>query len=91
MTTLNDVFGADVCRRSRAQASVDVFGVAWPVYKVHALLAGLAAVVLVLALGGTGAVAVWVGAATVLLVWWGERAALHPRWDDRACDHHARR
>lgn len=88
MTTLNDVVGAPSSRRADATASVDVFGVAWPAYKVHALLAGLMAVVVVLALGGSGLVAMWVSLAAVLLVWWGERAALGPRWDDRARDHH---
>ncbi len=90
VTTLNDALSADVARRTDMPASVEVFGVAWPVYKVHALLAGLVAVALVLALGGTGAVAVWVSGAAVLLVWWGERTASRPRWDDSARDHHAR-
>lgn len=90
MSTLNDVFGVGGTRRLDASASVDVFGVSWPAYKVHALLAGLAAVAVVLAAGGTGVLAMWVSAAAILLVWWGERAALHSRWDDGARDHHAR-
>ena len=53
-------------------------------------LAGLAAVVMVLVLGGTGALAMWVSAAAVLLVWWGERAAFSARWDDSGRDHHSR-
>jgi hypothetical protein len=77
-------------RRTAGMPSVDVFGVAWPAHKLHAVLAGALAVTLVLAAGGTGVVAVWVSAAVVTLVWWGERAAREARWDDGRRDHHAR-
>lgn len=90
MTTLNHAATGALHRRRPGVPTVDVFGVAWPLYKVHAVLAGLAAVTLILLLGGTGALAMWVSAAAVLLVWWGERAALSARWDDSGRDTHSR-
>lgn len=90
MTTLNDIVAIGGRRRTAGVPTVDVFGVAWPQYKLHAVLAGLAAVAVVLVLGGTGALAMWVSAAAVLLVWWGERAAFGARWDDSGRDHHSR-
>lgn len=86
MTTLNDTRAA---HRPATVSTVDVFGVAWPAYKVHAVLVGLLAVAAVLLLGGSGVAAMWVSGIAALAVWWGERAAFGPRWDDRARDHHA--
>lgn len=70
--------------------AAEVFGVAWPLYKVHALIAALAAIAVVLIAGGSGVVAMWVSVGALLFVWWGERAALAARWDDGGRDHHAR-
>lgn len=68
-------------------SSIDVFGIAWPTYKVHAVLGGLAAVALVLAVGGALTLAVWLSAAASITLWWGGRAASARRWDDCRRDH----
>lgn len=89
MTTLNDVFAGTRNAPPARPATADVFGVAWPLYKLHAVLAGLLAVAAVLAAGGSGVTAMWISAAAVLVVWWGERIALTPRWDHGRRDHDA--
>lgn len=87
MTTLNEAFGSSATAGREVLPSVDVFGVAWPLYKLHAVLAAALATVVILAAGGTGTVAVWVSAVVAIVVWWGERAALGARWDDGGRDH----
>ncbi|MFT4086479.1 MAG: hypothetical protein QM658_04885 [Gordonia sp. (in: high G+C Gram-positive bacteria)] len=84
MTTLNDVY-ARPDDQSSGVPEVDVFGVAWPLYKLHAVLVGVVAAVLALALGGAPVVAAWIAGGSVLAVWWGERI-----WSSRRCDHGVR-
>ncbi|MFT3715428.1 MAG: hypothetical protein QM774_05625 [Gordonia sp. (in: high G+C Gram-positive bacteria)] len=85
MTTLNP-FRTPV---RAATATVDVFGVPWPVYKLHALAAGVVfAAVLTLA-GVPGELTVWISGAAAIAVWWGERVATARRWDDGHRDFHS--
>ena len=88
MTTLNHTVTQPATRIRHAVPAAEVFGVSWPLYKLHALAVAGLVLVVVLAAGGSGATAMWTSASALLLVWWGERAALAARWDDGGRDHH---
>ncbi|WP_234353715.1 MULTISPECIES: hypothetical protein [Gordonia] len=95
MTTLNNAYRRPAMRardrrNTAAAPTADVFGVAWPLYKLHAVVAAVLAVAVVLVAGGSGVVAMWVSAIAMLAVWWGERVVIGARWDDGGRDHHAR-
>ncbi|EGD55881.1 hypothetical protein [Gordonia neofelifaecis] len=66
----------------RPAVRVSVFGVPWPAHKLAAVVAGAVVAALVFAFSGSGAVAMWATAATVVAVWWGGYIALRERWDD---------
>ncbi|MDY6811554.1 MAG: hypothetical protein SW127_21525 [Actinomycetota bacterium] len=53
--------------------TVDVAGVRWPAYKLHAMLLAVLVAVVVFALTGSGVVVAWASAAALLATWWGER------------------
>ena len=57
-------------------ATVDIAGVRWPAYKLHALIFAAIVAVGALVLSGSGQVAMWCSAITMLTVWWGERLML---------------
>ena len=54
-------------------ATVDVAGVSWPAFKLHAVIIAVVVAIGALVLSGSGQVAMWASAATLLTVWWGER------------------
>ncbi|MDL9937429.1 hypothetical protein QSJ18_11795 [Gordonia sp. ABSL1-1] len=60
-------------RQRRAVRTVDVAGVAWPAYKLHALLVGIVVAMAIFALTASGQLTMWVTAGAVLVVWWGGR------------------
>ena len=68
---------------------MDVFGVPWPAYKVHALFAGALVAVVALLLGAPATLIVWISGAAALAIWWGERVFSARRWDDGPRDIHA--
>lgn len=90
MTTVEQLTGTGERAGRGAAATVAVFGVDWPAYKLHALVAGVLVAALVFAFGGTGILAGWLAAGVAAVVWWGGRVVLRPRWDDSGRDHHAR-
>lgn len=63
-------------------AGIDVFGVQWPIYKVHAVIAGLVLVPVVLLLTGSAVAAAWIAAVAVVALWWGERRVVTRRCND---------
>ena len=69
MTTIETTQGV------RPVPSIDVAGVPWPAYKVHALLVALVVAVVVLAITRSPELTVWVTAATATVSWWGLRLA----------------
>jgi len=77
MTTLNEP--------ATALPAATVFGVDWPLHKLHALVVAVLVVPLVLALGGSGSLAAWLAGAAMVVVWWGERSLAA-----RRCDHRSR-
>ncbi|AZG43730.1 hypothetical protein [Gordonia insulae] len=52
---------------------VQVAGAAWPLYKVHAVIAALIVAVVALGLTGSGQAVAWASAAALVTVWWTER------------------
>ncbi|MFT3662058.1 MAG: hypothetical protein QM809_11835 [Gordonia sp. (in: high G+C Gram-positive bacteria)] len=96
MTTLHHAYGAPVTRVRPPVPTRSVFGVEWPLYKLHALAAAALAVAVVVIAGGSGVTAMWVSAVVLLGIWWGEsRCVVRDfrsfRWDDGGRDHHASR
>ncbi|GAA2069941.1 hypothetical protein [Williamsia deligens] len=69
MTTVDTVHGV------REVPSVDVAGVPWPAYKVHALLIGLLATLVLAAATQSAETTVLAAAAITTALWWGLRAA----------------
>lgn len=59
--------------------TVEVAGVRWPAYKLHAVLLAVVVAVLVFALTGSGLVVAWASATVLLATWWGERIWLSHR------------
>jgi len=57
-------------RQHRRPNTVDIAGIAWPVYKVEALVLGIAIFVGTLALTTSLQIAVLTSAATTVLAWW---------------------
>ncbi|NDK90509.1 hypothetical protein GYA93_13105 [Gordonia desulfuricans] len=51
----------------------EIGGVAWPVYKLHAVVAALVVAVVSLAVFTSIEATAWLSGLTLLLVWWGER------------------
>ncbi|MFC9967788.1 hypothetical protein [Nocardia ignorata] len=64
---------------STASATVDVAGVAWPVYKLEALVAGLVVAALLLLVVGSPQVAVLAAASVAALRWVVGAASAHSR------------
>lgn len=78
MTTVTGSYGTT--RETGRAATVEVAGISWPTYKLHALLLAVVVAIGVLVLSGSGQIAMWASAITMLTVWWGERllsARLH--------------
>ncbi|GAA1893217.1 MAG: hypothetical protein INR72_04395 [Williamsia herbipolensis] len=69
MTTIETTQGV------RAVPSVDVAGVPWPAYKVHALLVALVVAAAVLTVTRSPELTVWVTTASATVSWWGLRLA----------------
>ena len=69
MTTIETTRGV------REVPSVDVAGVPWPAYKVHALLVAVVAAAVVLGITGSPELAVWVTTAATTVTWWALRLA----------------
>ena len=69
MTTIETTTG------TRAVPSVDVAGVPWPAYKVHALVVGLLATVVLGLATQSAEITVLAGAAITTAVWWALRVS----------------
>lgn len=69
MTTIETTHGV------RAVPSVDVAGVPWPAYKVHALLVALVVAATVLGVTGSAELTVWITTAATTVTWWSLRLA----------------
>lgn len=63
----------DETARRQAFPTVAVAGVAWPTYKIRAVLAAVVAAVASLAMAGSLEITAWVGAVVLLVTWWGGR------------------
>ncbi|MXP21147.1 hypothetical protein GIY30_07240 [Gordonia sp. HNM0687] len=81
MTAANPIALVEVRpgRRRTATPTVDVAGVRWPAYKLHAVLLAVLVALFAFALTGSGAVVAWVSASVLLATWWGERIWLAHR------------
>ncbi|MGW0036038.1 hypothetical protein [Gordonia sp. NPDC003376] len=51
----------------------DIAGVAWPVHKLHAVIAALIVAAVSLVVFTSIETTAWLSGLTLLLVWWGER------------------
>lgn len=71
MTTI--IESIDTIRPSHTHATVDIAGVAWPVYKVRALVVAAIAALIALVLTGSGEVTMWACALTLTTLWWAGR------------------
>ena len=71
MTTI--IESIDTIRPSRTHVTVDIAGVAWPVYKVRALVVAAVAALIALALTGSGEATMWAWALTLTTLWWAGR------------------
>ncbi len=71
MTTI--IESIDTIRPSRTHVTVDIAGVAWPVYKVRALVVAAVAALIALALTGSGEATMWASALTLTTLWWAGR------------------
>ncbi len=66
-------------RPTAALRSVDVAGIAWPVYKLEALALGSFVFLAILVVGGSLHAAVLAGAALAVAAWWTLRLTeIHP-------------
>lgn len=67
--------------RAADAPAVDIAGVRWPAYKVHAVIAALVVALIALTITGSAAAVAWASGLALIAVWWAERAwyALHPR------------
>jgi hypothetical protein len=73
MTTLIEIVHGPTHHTERTSRTVDVAGVAWPVYKLYAVIGGLLAGLGALLITDSGQITMWVTAVAVLTVWWGGR------------------
>ena len=69
MTTIETTRGV------REVPSVDVAGVPWPAYKVHALLVALVVAATVFGVTGSPELTVWITTAVTTVTWWSLRLA----------------
>ena len=68
MTTIIEVI--DTARSPRVYETVDIAGVAWPVYKVCALVVAVIAALIAFVLTGSGEVTMWASALSLTTLWW---------------------
>lgn len=71
MTTI--IESLDTNRPRHLHATVDLAGVAWPVYKVQALIVAAVVALAVLVLTQSGQVTMWACGLTLTTVWWAGR------------------
>ena len=67
MTTIETAEGTP------AVPSIDVAGVPWPAYKVHAMLVALVVAMIVLTATRSAELTVWITTAATTVAWWGLR------------------
>lgn len=68
----------DTDRPRRVHATIDIAGVAWPAYKVWAVIAAAIAALVAVVLTGSGEITMWACALTLTTVWWAARLLLAP-------------